>query len=332
MNSALKVYQSGFSLSALNTAKTASKSANTRLHQTVTLHDGRILGFAEYGSPNGLPLLFFHGFPSSRLEGLGVLSGNMIQRHGLRIIAPDRPGFGLSTPQPQRRIMDWPADVRALTSHLGLSRFAVLGGSGGGPYAVACAYSLPPEMLSAVGVLAGAGPWEAGTQDVQIYRRVASWAAKNCPSVLTTGSDMLLWILRHAVETGTVARRIDNWLESVDKSENTAAENMHNPASIKERREELLQILFEGFSQGSAAFVEEARLLTNEWGFRFEDVSYDKIQIWHGTRDANSPVTMMRYMAGRLPHCVLREYDDDHYTLVRHLNEILEEIGEEMRK
>lgn len=82
------------------------------------------------------------------------------QRHGLGAIVPDRPGFGLSSFQPGRCVSDWPADVQYLVSHLGLSHLAVMGGSGGGPYGIACALYLP--QLSGVGVFAGAPPWSAG--------------------------------------------------------------------------------------------------------------------------------------------------------------------------
>ena len=105
---------------------------------------------ASWGLQNMATLFFFHGFPSSRLEGAGV--DKLVRRHNIRLISVDRPGFGLSTFQPGRRILDWPTDVEALATHLNLKRFAVLGGSGGGPYAVACAYSLPPEMLSSFNV------------------------------------------------------------------------------------------------------------------------------------------------------------------------------------
>lgn len=127
-----------------------------RTRQTLILPDRRLLGFAEFGDPSGTPLVYFHGFPMSRLEGWSI--DRMARRRRLRVIAPDRPGFGLSTFRDQRRITDWPVDVRALASHLGLERFAILGVSGGGPYAVACASALPREMLSAVGVVAGGPP------------------------------------------------------------------------------------------------------------------------------------------------------------------------------
>jgi hypothetical protein len=110
-----------------NSVRRASSMA-AHENQKLSLPDGRVLGFAEYGSPDGYPIIFFHGWPSSRLEGRGA--HKLAKQHGVRVICPDRPGFGLSTFQPGRRIADWPADVKALASHVGLSRFGILGGSG----------------------------------------------------------------------------------------------------------------------------------------------------------------------------------------------------------
>ncbi len=99
----------------------------TRDSQTFVLPDRRVLGYAEFGRPDGYPLLFFHGFPMSRLEGYGF--DKVARRQNLRVVALDRPGFGLSTFQPGRRITDWPADVQSFAEHMQLTRFAILGGS-----------------------------------------------------------------------------------------------------------------------------------------------------------------------------------------------------------
>ncbi|EAS29979.3 uncharacterized protein CIMG_08725 [Coccidioides immitis RS] len=308
-------------------SKSTAAFDKTRVNQTLSLRDGRTLGYAEYGCPSGFPLLFFHGFPSSRLEGWAL--SHVAHRRNLRIITPDRPGFGLSTFYPGRRITDWPADVHALTQHLRLSRFAVLGGSGGSPYALACAHALPRESLAAVGLLAGAPPWIAGTQGVSLSRRIASSAATHWPSGLLALTDMLVGMLRWVVTTGPVERALDTWLQQQNAKTDGAEAGS---SSIKEDRERVLQLGFEAFAQGAGGFVQETRLLTHDWGFRFEDIRYDKIQIWHGAKDVNSPVRMTRYMAERLPHCVLREFEgDDHYTMVRHLEQIVSEfVPEEM--
>ncbi|KAG7101183.1 hypothetical protein HYQ44_020447 [Verticillium longisporum] len=120
--------------------------------QEFTLPDGRTLGFAEYGDPRGQPLLYFHGFPSSRLEA--SVMDDMARQRKIRLLALDRPGFGRSSTQPGQQILDWPTDVVAFATGQNIDRFAVMGASGGGPYALACARALPREMLTGVGLFA----------------------------------------------------------------------------------------------------------------------------------------------------------------------------------
>lgn len=73
--------------------------------------------------------------------------------------------------------------------------------------------------------------------------------------------------------------------------------------------------------------MHEAQLLTQDWGFRFEDVVYDRIRLWHGTHDANAPVRMIRYMVERLPHSDLNEFEgESHWTLARHLDKIVSDL------
>ncbi|PGG96045.1 hypothetical protein GX51_08005 [Blastomyces parvus] len=318
--------------------------------QTLTIpnpHSARTLSFAEYGPQTGFPLLYFHGYPSSRLEARALTP--LAHRLHLRIIAPDRPGFGRSTYAPSRRIVDWPADVRALADHLGLARFAVLGGSGGGPYALACASEGGGGVLGGdgrlvgVGVLAGAGPWwgagDVADAGISMPRRVLAEVARRWPAGLEGVSDFLVSRGRWVVGTGVVERWLDRWLDAVEgvkgrpgevergqegKTTGLAATNNNDgdddnkPSNDKERREQFLQLIFEAFAQGSAGFVQETQLLTaDDWGFRFEDVRFRKVLMWHGTADANSPIGMIRYMAERIPHCVLREFEGvDHYSLL----------------
>ncbi|CAI6094141.1 unnamed protein product, partial [Clonostachys chloroleuca] len=92
-------------------------------NQTFGLPDDRVLGFTEYGSREGKPLLFFHGYPSSRLEASGV--DELARWRGIRVISLDRPGYGLSTTQPNRTIVDWPADVRTFAEGMKLDKFAI---------------------------------------------------------------------------------------------------------------------------------------------------------------------------------------------------------------
>ena len=110
-----------------NVDKTAGMAERA---ETLRLNDGRILGIAEYGHPGGFPVLAFHGIPGSRRTF--AFADTVARRLQIRLIAPERPGIGLSSPLAQREILDWPGDVAELVETLGLSSFGVIGLSGGG--------------------------------------------------------------------------------------------------------------------------------------------------------------------------------------------------------
>ncbi|MGI9522220.1 MAG: alpha/beta fold hydrolase, partial [Hyphomicrobiaceae bacterium] len=97
----------------------------------------RVLGLCEFGDPHGFPVLAFHGNPGSRL--MFRPANTIAQQLGLRLIAPDRPGTGASTIQPDRILSDWTKDVEAVLVACNIDRFALLGVSGGGPFSVASA-------------------------------------------------------------------------------------------------------------------------------------------------------------------------------------------------
>lgn len=143
------------------TAAVIPLAAARQRSDTCRLPDGRRLGFLDTAALTpgamdpALPAIFyFHGFPGSRLEAA------FLPLDGCRLIGVDRPGYGLSDPAPERRLGDFARDVAALADHLGIARFAVLGVSGGAPYAAACAHALPGRVAAA-GLVCGLGPPEA---------------------------------------------------------------------------------------------------------------------------------------------------------------------------
>ena len=121
----------------------------------ITLPDGRLLGYDEVGDPDGTPVLFFHGFGSSRV--VRHPDDTIARTLGARVIAVARPGIGLSPRQPERRLTDWPLDVQRLMDHLGLERAAIVAWSGGGPYALATAWQMPGRV-TAVGLISAPAP------------------------------------------------------------------------------------------------------------------------------------------------------------------------------
>ena len=123
----------------------------------ITLSDGRTLAFGSFGDPSGDPLLFFHGTPGSHFEG--ELLHEASAARGVRLIAPDRPGIGRSTPQPGRTLLGWADDVAELAEALGLVRLRLIGYSGGGPFALACGCRLA-DCIDALVVVSGSAPMD----------------------------------------------------------------------------------------------------------------------------------------------------------------------------
>ncbi|GAA0593824.1 alpha/beta hydrolase [Virgibacillus siamensis] len=121
----------------------------------LTLNDGRQLSYAVYGNPRGFPILFFHGTPGSRYE-CSFVDGQQLGEDTCMIVV-DRPGYGLSDPKNNRTILNWTNDVKQLLDHLGLLKVDVVGVSGGGPYALACAVKLE-EYVNHVAIVCGIGP------------------------------------------------------------------------------------------------------------------------------------------------------------------------------
>lgn len=155
-------------------------------NQQIKLQDGRILGYAEYGPPDGIPIFYFHGFPSSRLDWHLINYDNSLAEHNARVIAPDRPGSGLSHYKPGRKMVDWPDDVIELANKLNIDGFSVLGISGGGPYAASCASSIHDRLIK-TGIVCGMGPSDApGMKDG------VSWKIPGTPSIIRVVILMLM--------------------------------------------------------------------------------------------------------------------------------------------
>lgn len=161
--------------------------------EMLQLADGRILAYTEVGDPHGYPVFYFHGAPGSRLEGQLFAESN--QEFGIRMIIPDRPGYGLSDNQENRTYLDWAQDVAELADHLGIERFAVLGYSSGGPYAAVVAHQLPGRVTVAV-IVAGEGPYasedypqsvlESATFNGSDANKWMIWSANHAPWQMRT--------------------------------------------------------------------------------------------------------------------------------------------------
>jgi pimeloyl-ACP methyl ester carboxylesterase len=276
--------------------------------RTVLLGDGRRLGYAEWGDPAGRPLLYFHGWPGARVEGR--LADDAAMAGGVRLIALDRPGMGLSDFQPRRGLVDWPDDVVEVAAALGLDRFAVLGISGGAPYAAACAWKLP-ERLTRAGIVSSLAP-------LDVPGVIAGMGRRNRWSFELMGR---LAPARRAL-MGTVELSVRRHPErALERGVSAAADRKY--LSRPEVRTILADSLSEAFRSGSRGPAWETGLYVRPWGFRVQDIR-TPVYLSHGEADENAPVAMGRWLAAAIPDCAAVFHPGEgHLHFVDRLPEIL---------
>jgi pimeloyl-ACP methyl ester carboxylesterase len=288
--------------------------AGSKTNQTITLRDGRLLGYAEYGTPQGKPVFFFHGNPSSRLGGR--MMDGAANEINVRIIAIDRPGIGLSDFKPGRQYLDWPDDVIELADILRVDRFAILGISSGAPHAVACAFKIP-DRLSAVAIVSGPCPFNvpAATDEMSMAWRIRALAGQKAPWLVRLFFAMTARSARND-PAGAISRTLGGLPE---------------PDRVVMAQPEVVQwsgdSLREAFRSGSRGAAWDYALFTRPWGFRPDELSV-KVQLWHGEVDATIPVRMGRYMAEVIPNCQARFLPDEgHISLIiNHAKQILTDL------
>lgn len=233
--------------------------------KSLQLHDGRTLGYIEYGNLDGKSLLYFHGHPGSRFEA--AFLAEQAKKQGIRLIGVDRPGLGLSTYKAGRQLLDWPDDVIALTNSLHINRFAVVGFSGGSLYALACAYTLS-DRLTSCGLISGVG------QTGRFLSFLATWMPYvSLPLTKRLFSD-------EARAKKTLARVAQTWGEPDRKA-----------VSSPGIREIMAKSLAESFHQGMRGAAYDGMLIAKRnWGFTLEDVPFPQMYLWHGTLDKEVPI------------------------------------------
>ncbi len=270
----------------------------------VQLPNGRKLAYTQFGDPTGNPLLFFHGWPGARLQGVACDEAG--KKSGIRIIAIDRPGFGHSHFQPKRTLLDWPDDVAALADALSIDQFAVLGLSGGGPYALACAYKLPPERLLATAVIAGVGPSDTKEE-------IAGFGQRNQTIINTIRKAP--WLVRFLI-WNNVRKRNKNPEKAMDE----LIQSLPKPDQIAISDPTIRPIMItsgsDTFTQGVQGHTLEMHLFASPWGFAYEDISAP-IQLWHGEMDDVISIDVGKRAAKRLPTCQATFLEDEgHYSLL----------------
>lgn len=266
----------------------------------IDLGGGRQCAYTDIGRPDGACLFFFHGAPMSRLH-LVTLDDEFAAR-GLRVVSPDRPGYGRSSPQPGRAMTDWPKDVEALADALGIERFMVAGHSSGGPYAVACCALLPRRVL--------AGAVVAGVTDM-------GW-----PEAWNGYIESEAELMREPDERAALAWCIERY--GPDGS-GFLSDSFPLPAPDAARlgdpdfERALSSSVVEAFRQGVIGYAQDCYIQGRSWAFDPARIGVPVVVV-HGELDTLIPMEHSRHTAASIPGSSFRTLPGHgHLTIISEL-------------
>ncbi|AOW93088.1 hypothetical protein BFN03_11715 [Rhodococcus sp. WMMA185] len=293
---------------------------------SLALEEGRRIGFAEFGDPTGVPCFFVHGYGSSRWMASWTMSNELLERHSVRMIAVDRPNYGLSTPQyPRAGFVHWAADASALAEHLGLRRVSVVGVSMGAGPALALS-ARRPDLVSSTTILSGMPPvnarerWTPASRADALYWKLARGAP---------------WILRRlcALSSSMLARAAEGDADAlIARMERALSESdrqvFRSLLDNETSRAAFVSDVRESSRQGGAATAGDLRQYLSPWEFAPEEVS-GPVMLWHGIDDPKVPVELARRLAVRLPNCEAHYIPGGHFSPLTHRDEILRRLSRE---
>jgi pimeloyl-ACP methyl ester carboxylesterase len=287
----------------------------------VTSADGRRLWVKEWGNLSGVPVFLLHGTPGSRFGPKP--RDALLYRQGIRLITYDRPGYGDSDRLRGRRVLHAAADVAAIADHLSLRHFAVVGRSGGGPHALACAALLPSRVRRAAALVSIAPPDAEGLD----------WLAGMTPSnvaeyaVAQRGHDELV---RRLEALGAEIRA--DPASSMPFGDTDLPESDQLVISDYGIKQMLVRNFAEGLRTSIYGWADDNLSFITPWGFRAADISVP-VLLWHGLDDIFSPVSHTHWLAGQIRHAdVLIEPGAAHFGAVRVLPEVLRWLVADMNQ
>lgn len=271
----------------------------------LTLAGGRLLGYAEYGDPNGTPVVSFHGWPGSQAQTARY--DDAAKAEGVRLIAPERPGIGLSDPRPGASLHTHIDDVALLLDALEIDSLGVLGVSGGGPYALAAA-ALLPDRVSRVALVSALAPGSMG--ETRLIR-ATGWLGMHARSLFRPGFGAAALFARfdppHAVGLAF------DTLPPCDKQ--IVADPFIRELSIADAQQ--------AFLQGGRGLRDDAVSLLSEPEIDLSAI-IAPVNLWHGDADTIVPIATGRRNEAQLRHVTATWLPGEgHYLAIPRAPEIL---------
>jgi pimeloyl-ACP methyl ester carboxylesterase len=279
---------------------------------SLELKDGRQMGFAEYGDPEGQPIFYFHGLPGSRLEA-GHLHEVAIVNN-FRLIGLDRPGMGFSSIEPKRSILSWVEDVEAFADSMNIDKFSIVGHSGGAPFVAACAYTIP-NRLNGAAIVSGMAPFENSEATASLSRgqRIVNRLINAIP-----------WVAHVMMKFTSIMLNKPGMLKQMLKQMSEADQLVFCDTQSSKA---IIEATKEAFRSGVSGASQEIILSLKPWGFKLENITYP-ITIWQGGRDKQAPEMHARIYAKLMPNANLMFFKEEgHLSIFKnHGEEILRRI------
>jgi len=299
------------------------ESNEGNLGKTITLSDGRKLGYIERGDPNGKAIFYFPGWPSSRLELL--LGESFTTFPGIRMISIDRPGIGLSDFKKKRKILDLADDIVELADFLNIEKFSIIGLSGGAPFAHGCAYKIPGR-LNSVGIISGLGPFYISKEHMSGPGKIMLSIGRFMPWLM----GLFLGIsfarpLKSKNQEKAKEHLFANMLKDIPEPDKKL---MEDPVVFDAMWEQMKEV----FRNGTKGATQDGALFTKSWGFELKDIPKEvKFFLWHGELDANAPIEIGKAVAKEIPHCVTKYFPEEgHFSLIlNNFNELTSSLVDE---
>lgn len=278
----------------------------------IAVADGRLLTVEISGATTGVPVFLLHGTPGSR-SGPKPRSG-ILYRLGVQLICYDRPGYGGSSRSAGRRVADAARDVIAIADQLGIERFAVVGRSGGGPHALACAALLPDRVVRTA-VLVGLAPSNAAG-----LNWFDGMADGNVREYSVADADQSLLMERLRMRAERTIRDPESLLELV---RGQMAEPDRRVVESVTFRRLLAQTYAEGLRDGPYGWIDDVLAFREDWGFSLRTIA-GPVLLWHGKDDTFSPIHHTWWLAGQIPDVEVQvQTDTAHFGAVEVLPKIL---------
>jgi pimeloyl-ACP methyl ester carboxylesterase len=287
------------------------------LSYQVKTPDGRQLSTQVFGDPDGKPVFLLHGTPGSRLGPQP--RGAVLHRLGVQLIAFDRPGYGDSDRFEGRRVADAATDVLAIADAYGLDKFAVVGRSGGGPHALACAALLPDRVTKAA-VLVGLAPrgahgldWYDGMTQSNVSEHAA---AANGPEGLAAMTEAAADAVR--ADPASLLASLQDQMPDSDRRV------VADPGI----RAMLLRTYAEALRTSADGWIDDVLAFYLSWGFDPATVTVP-VLLWHGAVDNLSPVSHARWLADHISSAtVVIQAGAAHFSALDVLPDILRWLSE----